>query len=697
MKKYIGLFLAFVIATSSVVSSSAKIPTAIIGGKDAATQIYVSSDYMSLEDALISVKQKVNVPLEFTDFESRTEESERGIRYNFSWSNKDGDTIAISCDGQAHIHDYEYYSQKLYKNDGGMILFKRKKAQEFAVEFLKQIFPEGFINENDTLVYNDEKSSSYKSSYGTRFNLVFDRKKDNIKVKDNLASVYVLANSEGMTITFVTVNFDLVKPFGENKEVAENIKDAYVRAYPMELVYESEYNYRSAENNTKLIYRFADNNYGYIMASDGSKVEIDKETELNYAGGLKEEAADSAISTNRSELTEEEINEIEKNKNLISPNKAEQILKSVAEFKINSNFSLKSSSVYKNNECYMINTVLENEGQYIYATLDASTGQILSFNGISNYEDTKEITERDTESAKKAIEGFLGKYATSEFKESEFLTTSLHRANVTFDFVRIVNGIKYINNGISLTYDTKNNKIVRYALNFDKNKEFENVDKAVDIQIVYDNVLDFNFIPVYAPINGKYELCYTVDGNGIIKVDALTGKLVLDSIEKFEYTDIENHWCNDAVILLSEYGIGINSNEFEPEKQMTQEELLRFIANALYSRSYSDTELDMMYDDLILQGIIKEDEKNPTSKVMREEAFKYFTRVAGYGRIGEISGIYKVNFKDSENISKDYIGYAAILSGLNVISGHNGNLRPTDYITRAETAVMTYNYLNCDK
>lgn len=697
MKKCISLSFVFIMLTISFISATAQNSIGIIGGTDGPTEIYVSSDnYMSLEEALISVKEKVNIPHKLSEFESGTQNGNNGVKYNFAWSNPEGDTIAVSCDGQAHITDYEYYSPKLYTTYGSMKLFKRDAARETAEEFLKTIFPEGFADENDRLIYNDDKSSSYKNSYGTRFNLVFERIKDGIKVKDNSASVYILANSEGMTITFAATNFDFTRTFGENTDRIENIKDAYIGAYPMELVYESEYSYRNNDNKTKMIYRFQDNNYGYIKAADGEIALLDEENKIYMsAGATKDEASvESSMGANRAELTPGEITEIEKNKNLKTPDFALNLIKSVPEFKIGNEFYIDSSSVYKTGNGYAMNISLTDGSQYVYAELDAENGQLLSYNGISNYEKAEELQEYEIKFARNKIEEFLKKYAVKEYETVEFGGSFVYGANVSYDYTRFVNGIKYINNGINVTYDTKNKTIIRYSLNFDNNKEFDDVNAAVDIKSAYDKVLDTYLIPVYAPVNGKYELCYTVDIEGIAEVDAITGKMVSYGNEKIKYIDIEKHWCQDAVKVLAEYGIGIYGKEFLPDNHITQEELLRFIANGLYSRSYTDT--DNLYKEMISRSVIKDDEKNPAEKVTREDTFKYFTRAAGYGRIGEISQIYKSDFKDSGNISKDHIGYAAILSGLNVISGFDGNLRPQDYITRAETAVMIYNYLNCD-
>ena len=65
-----------------------------------------------------------------------------------------------------------------------------------------------------------------------------------------------------------------------------------------------------------------------------------------------------------------------------------------------------------------------------------------------------------------------------------------------------------------------------------------------------------------------------------------------------------------------------------------------------------------------------------------------------YNEVAEIKGIYNCPFKDVDEIDPDLIGYVTIASGLKIVNGYNGNINPKGEMTRAEVAVMIFNYLS---
>ena len=91
--------------------------------------------------------------------------------------------------------------------------------------------------------------------------------------------------------------------------------------------------------------------------------------------------------------------------------------------------------------------------------------------------------------------------------------------------------------------------------------------------------------------------------------------------------------------------------------------------------------------------MITEEEKNPDGYVTREDAFVYMIRIAGLEKVAKLEDIYKVSYTDGHLISEGKLGYAAILSGMRIINGSGGAVRPLDNITRAEAATMIYKYL----
>ena len=100
-----------------------------------------------------------------------------------------------------------------------------------------------------------------------------------------------------------------------------------------------------------------------------------------------------------------------------------------------------------------------------------------------------------------------------------------------------------------------------------------------------------------------------------------------------------------------------------------------------------------MYENFIYDGILTEAEKNPEGQVRREDAFVYMVRLDGLDKVAKLQDIFKVEYADGNLISKGKIGYPAILTGMKVICGSGGKVRPQDEITRAEAAVMVYNYM----
>ena len=101
----------------------------------------------------------------------------------------------------------------------------------------------------------------------------------------------------------------------------------------------------------------------------------------------------------------------------------------------------------------------------------------------------------------------------------------------------------------------------------------------------------------------------------------------------------------------------------------------------------------MLYENFIYDGILAEEEKNPDGQVLREDAFVYMVRLDGLDKVAKLSNIFKVEYADGNLLSEGKIGYPAILTGMNIICGNGGYLKPKTPITRAEAAVMVYNYM----
>ena len=211
----------------------------------------------------------------------------------------------------------------------------------------------------------------------------------------------------------------------------------------------------------------------------------------------------------------------------------------------------------------------------------------------------------------------------------------------------------------------------------------------------YNKILEIAPIEkLYVKSNGEYVLCYTAN-NSNVRIDAFTGKLTYkeSNNRNFEYADIGGHWAEEAITNLSQIQLGLKGENFYPDNKITQEDLFRLFYSGMRNNYYLDATTDELYKRLISDNVITEEEKEPKASVTRENAFVYMIRLAELERVAKLSDIYKVNFADRDKLSEGNLGYAAILSGMGVICGDGGTLRPTDTIPRAETAAMLYNYL----
>ena len=191
-------------------------------------------------------------------------------------------------------------------------------------------------------------------------------------------------------------------------------------------------------------------------------------------------------------------------------------------------------------------------------------------------------------------------------------------------------------------------------------------------------------------------MCFTVSKYDV-EIDAFSGEKYNPysayEIKQYEYTDIENHWAKEKIEKLAEVQIGLEGDTFRPNDAIKQIDALRLLAAGTRGRSYIKYTEDRIYKDFISEGILTEEEKNPEKLVTREEAFVYMIRLAGLDEVAKLSDIFKVEYEDGHLLSEGNIGYPAILTGMGVICGNGGKLRPQDKVTRAETAVMVYNYM----
>ena len=667
-----------------------------------------------VEETLIKVKQKVDVPDFFTQFESSeySKENQKN-EYSFRWNNDDYSiNMNINSDADGHISYYYYYDRNIFNSQYLKRLSKVKKDDAFLVAdaFIKKIAPECFEDENDRLIYVKKTSLGEASQRGTYYNFTYKRMKNGVFVRDNVAEVRVFAGSENnIIVSSVNISYDYSASFEEEKAEIENLKAEYSELFPVEMIYERDnYYYRTdSEKKTNLIYRIKDNKIGYMSAYLGEEITPDPEDYFRgmSGGGIFNQAMKEEMSAD-SMLSPVEIKEIEKIDGLKSFDEIKKTVEKIPYLDFSASLQKNSESLTKQNGHNIYNAsfrvVDEEKERNLRYSADAEDGKIISvYNNIYDYKKPYSDEKKETLSVDKwkeidkkvfEITDYLAK---EEIKSCEDALKEYYGGVAHYTYTRKVNGVKYPSNSIGVSFNVDENSLQSFNLNF-TDDIFSDPKNAIDAKTAFDKILEIApLTKIYVKSDGVYKLCYGLDYSGNVKIDAFSGESMEKNFTqtKKEYQDLENHWSKEAVEALADVGIGYLEESFNPDKEVTQLDLLRLFASGIYHNSYMNCTEDEIYELMINDGIISKEEKNPTATVKREDAFCYLVRLSGLEKVAKLSNIFKTDFSDNEEITPSKIGHAAILAGFGVVEGNGGSLKPKDFLTRAEAVSLLYKYM----
>lgn len=651
-----------------------------------------------MQEVLLSVKSKILVSKELSEFSGNVSEYSGKISYHFQWTSPDYEkSMSVSCDDMGRITSYHQNTFK--RSDKQISKISKAELIKFAESFLRKIVPEAFISESDFLVYDED---SYYAMGSLRYNIGFKRQKDGITVKDNYANVSLCIVEDEIKVLSSDINFDYETEFDEIKTELEDYEAKYKELFPIELIYQDEYKLLAKGNEPKtepkLTYRIKNNDIGYMDSSSGEILEEDTEEDLYR----KEDSMDATVNMGAAgsgSLTPEEMAELKKVEGLLSIEDIEKKVKNLPYVDFLDELNLENSSLYKDNlgkYYYRLNYSFEKDDVYKYFNIkaDAKDGEIINLSNNSGiFGETKELSESQKISAEKKITEFLSKVSKEKFSKMQKEESMGNKSIINENYVRMVSNVKYIDNGVRISFDAKNNVVRNYNLNWTE-ANFESPEKAIKDYDAYEKILEYSpIIQLYIKNDGVYKKVWTLEKRGIA-VDAISGEIKnKETKSEYSYSDISGHWAEDAAIKLSEIQVGIPGGKLEPDKKITQEEFLRLLASAISGRHYAEYNTDELYEMLIHDNFIKEEEKAPESQVKREDAFVFTIRMAGFEKVAKLHSIYKVSFSDEAELTEAKTGYAAILSGLGVISGDGKTLRPKDDLTRAEGVTIAYKYL----
>lgn len=688
MKKFLSLVLAAALCAASAVPALA------------------DSNSEKINEMLSVLKQRIGSTDEYDKFSGSVNAYGGETRYEFLWSKTDGDnrsSINITMNSDGVVTSYYTYGGGGNGRDGKASINRPDvgEALDAAISGFKKLNPD--ISENVKITSDGE----YRSLTGDDFSFVLQRTQNGIPVADDDGWISVSADAK--RVVSFSLNYTTGLKFEDSSKLIskEDAQNSFNEKFPMKLRYTTEY--KDDKKSATLIYS-PDSEYNqYISATSGEVITREYRRHRFGGGDMKASESMAAMDMADNGFSEAEIKNLDTINGLIGLDKAEKIILTSKVINANSAYKLMEHALCRDwydEDKYTYRLEFErtsgDEDYWLDAEVDAKSGDILSFYIRENRgnEKAKLNVKQGYEKAYAALEVL----APSHFGENmDYLLDGDDKdSSGNYVFFRYVNGIEFADNSVRISVDMASGKIISYRIGYD-DIEFPSADGVISAEDagkrLFEQVgYDVWYIPTYEDDKpAQAPVVYDTDSYDLT-LDAFSGELKYkrDSEKVGEYTDIENHYAKNAIEALAKFGIGFADSEFKPDSNITQADFVTLLNAAFNDYGpiviYKGISYENIYDDAIEDGIVKEDEYSPDDDVTRDLAAKMMVRALGFEEVATLDGIYVPIFAD---VSADSVGFTSILGAMGVIKGdENGNFNPSGTVTRADAAIMLYNYLS---
>lgn len=679
---------------------------------------------ITLEQAVRIVKENFDIPQEYIEFTSGFSNYQSRQTWSLNWnaSNGSGGNFTSQVDAVTG----EILSMSSWKPSTGEQGYKLpgislEQAKTIAANTVKKLAGQKYthlkiIENRDIIPINLYGSTAY------HFN--WQRIGNGIPLQGNGASVQIDAN-DGQILSYSLTWNELTLPEVNGIISAQKAAEALTQNKLLELQYFLPPVYRimaaGSKEQVQLIYQLQNN--GVIDAFTGKPLLLNQDQWLSAdaaaPGGLgsaKEKGTSNFVS-----LTPQEQKEIEKNITLLTKEKAIEVVKRWVD--IPSNLTLKSMSLNTDGGLRDTKTWYfewspqsREQGQTITARVDAVNGELIGFNFYhSQYPLQQTDGQKSTltkEAAQKIGEDFLKRIQPDKFKEVKikldpFTESSAKIVPVeinsfSFNYERIVNGISFASNGMSVAIDPVTKKVTSYNLNW-WNVDFPQLSQAlpqVQAESTFLKARPFELKYVLVYTNGEpkeAKLIYQPSKENNLVSDVMNaktgafldwqGKPLSEQLRPYTFVDITGSDSEKEIAALGSAGIfGEYGNTFKPEENITAGSLLRallIIRNGAWDNSG-------LTDDEVLkktkeQGWLKED-LSPAQNVSRELFCKILIRYLNLEKIAVIDSIYRPSFEDIQQIPSQSQGYISLATGLGLVKVRDNQFEPDKMTTRSEAA-----------
>lgn len=729
----------------------------------AATPVYAVSgsstsdeSEVEMKAALTTVKQRVKIPEELSEFTYSTGKSYGTKVFDFTWkSDKDIHNAGIKYIQVSVVGDiitrYEYYDDSKASSRWSSAPTLAKLTEE---EILAKA--EGYIKQLDPKIADSVKAEvSSFSLFGDTADVRFYRYVNGVKVEDNDGYVTVNKNT-GELYSFSAswwdnADFKDAKAAKSEKEIEE----AYKKLCTLTPYYKISTDWETKKKTVRIVYepsftseidaftgeastiwqdmRDADGTrfYGYATVEAEEAAEYDMENPATGAG------FDGGVV-----FTEAELKKIQQDENLLTAEQVFELLKKDKYAALTDDYEIKSYEVYSDKtdnddiEEYDVvdnetgvtthvkpssaNKKEEKENFYISVTfaakdknfkgyknisvqLNAETGDMISMSKYGN--NRQELPKLNVEKANAVAEGAAKQYAKdifAECKANEYNTDPVAEPDEerfterdrTFYFNRYVNDIQVSGDNIYVTVDS-NNVVTGFGFTYTDDVKFPSADVLTAEEALDKLYTQRNFNYYYTAWitkDGKVQTYLLYKMNGFY-LNAKTGKLCNWNGEPLnERKDTRDVKYTDIKGIPQEQAI-LTMQKYG----VTITSDSKFKPNEIITK---DEFKKLLNAALSGYGVYYYDapeeeellEESESNCVTRTDAAVLFTQKYDSNHIAELEGIFKTPFSDVKSSDKN-IGAIAIAYAKGFIPKGDGKFNGNKQVTRAEAVQMIYDYL----
>jgi hypothetical protein len=642
----------------------------------------VYADDKGLADAITAAKRYITVPAERTDIDYDITDGTNGNSIiSIEWSDDNGGTsVELDKDGcLLSYNDYSYNST----NVKGLSKYTSEQTKAVADSFMKTVYGENSVN------FKVEETSLSRYQHTYQYNLY----QNGIKVSNGYACVRIDPNTNeikdfaGIGKEFFYIQYPQAKGVIDKNTAVRALYNGEAPS-PEYLVY-SDYDNKKITKSAFLAFSIS-NEYTGVNAFTGELSSVRRYFDTtNAKSAMAMETASTDVSDSAdSGYTPEEIAAIEQSEGLINKQKASEIIKSCFPIAKSADFS--SSKITKNS--YTDEYYIRISGNNVNATLNASTGKVISFSYYDNRNlknDTSEddITPIPEDKARATAVELVGKLAPTEAKQTDNGTVSspsYDYGNTTVNFTRMANGYKCPQN-INVVINS-DGMVNRYYNGFDDKVEFPKPANVLSGDEAINALTDmFDFELVYS-VDEDYsvELLYHFNDSGIMDSSSKT-RLNRKGEPQKETTeagidDVKGHWSEKYVTALFNNGYKIDDTLFRPDRAITLSELKSLFSDYSYEPYYIDEANDA--------------ESADDKTITRYELAEYILSYYDLDKLRDYPDIF-VTYDYKDEIEEAHKPAVAISTAMGALTGDDKDCFNGDKtVTRAEAAVTLYNILS---